>query len=111
MLYKDPDTWPVLIKVFMIANNFSVKQSKILCLSGNSYLYQHKWIAANMLDLDLDKIHRITFITKGRRDLASSGLLHSECWEFLTDIWGQPIVPIFKCQGLLIPEDEIQEIT
>jgi len=25
-LYKDPDKWPVLIKVFMIINNFEVKQ-------------------------------------------------------------------------------------
>jgi len=26
IIYKDPDTWPVLIKVIMTLNNFAVKQ-------------------------------------------------------------------------------------
>ena len=37
-------------------------------------------------------------LPRSRRELPLSGLLCSEWWWFLTDILGQPIGPIFKCQ-------------
>jgi len=39
-----------------------------------------EWIAVNRLFLDLDKTHTVKFITKRRREPASSWLLRSECW-------------------------------
>jgi len=35
---------------------------------------------------------------RGRWELHSSGILRSELWQFLTDVSGQPISPVFKGQ-------------
>jgi hypothetical protein len=46
-------------------------------------------------------------------DPPSSGILHSRQLEFLTDILGQPIGPIFKGQEILdflTPEDDINRL-
>jgi len=42
--------------------------------------------------------HDFRLLPQQRWELCSSGLLHSEFWQFLTDVLGQPIGPIFKGQ-------------
>jgi len=42
--------------------------------------HMNERIAANKLVLDRDKTHSVEFITKRRRELASSALLRRERW-------------------------------
>jgi hypothetical protein len=70
-----------------------------------------EWIVVNKQVLDIDKRHTIEFITKREENSLPSGYYAVSGGKFLPTSGASLIVPIFKRQGFLTAEDEIEEIT
>jgi hypothetical protein len=60
------------------------------------------WVLDKLKKNEFNQDELRLFFNIFNSNLRSSGLLRCEEWQFLTDILGQPIGPIFKCQEILL---------